>query len=152
MEPKVVTTPPVSADASNRTLDPNSLNPFFSHVRDQQVAIIPSFTLDCGTTLTHAPVAYKTWGALSSDKNNVILVCHAFSGSADAAEWWSPFIGPGRMLDPRRWFIVCCNALGSPYGTASPVTIDPTTKRTYGASFPRVSIRDSVRLHRHVLD
>ncbi|KAJ3351646.1 homoserine O- acetyltransferase [Allomyces javanicus] len=152
MEPGVATTTPAHPDVPTRTLDPNALNPFFSHVRDQHVTIIPSFTLECGATLTRVPVAYKTWGALNADKNNVILVCHAFSGSADAAEWWSPFFGPGRMLDPRRWFIVCCNALGSPYGTASPVTIDPATGTTYGARFPRVSIRDSVRLHRHVLD
>ncbi|KAJ3361987.1 homoserine O- acetyltransferase [Allomyces arbusculus] len=150
--PNVTTTQSAHPAASTSTLDPNALNPFFSHVPDQCVTIIPSLKLECGTTLTHVPVAYKTWGKLNAIKTNVILVCHAFSGSANAAEWWSPFFGPGRMLDPRRWFIVCCNALGSPYGTASPVTIDPTTGRTYGATFPRVSIRDTVRLHRHVLD
>ncbi|KNE64647.1 homoserine O-acetyltransferase [Allomyces macrogynus ATCC 38327] len=147
-EPESDSASAVNVDAA----DPNALNPYIHLVRDQNITTIPSFTLECGETLTHVPVAYKTWGTLNAAKDNAIVVCHALSGSADVADWWGPLLGARRVFDPRRWFIVCCNVLGSPYGSASPVTINPATGTLYGAHFPRVSVRDDVRLHRRVLD
>lgn len=61
-------------------------------------------------------------------------------------------IGPKRAFDPTKFFIICCNVLGSPYGSASPLTINPETGNTYGPEFPLVSIRDDVNLHRLILD
>jgi homoserine O-acetyltransferase/O-succinyltransferase len=54
---------------------------------DQEITIIPSFTLDCGRVLRNAPVAYKTWGCLNDTKDNVMVICHAFTGSADVQDW-----------------------------------------------------------------
>jgi len=54
-------------------------------------------------------------------------------------------MGPGRAFDPTKFFIVCCNVLGSPYGTASPVTLNSETGVTYGPEFPLTTIRDDVR-------
>jgi homoserine O-acetyltransferase/O-succinyltransferase len=42
-------------------------------------------TLDCGRELTGVRVAYETYGVLSPERDNVILVCHALSGDAHAA-------------------------------------------------------------------
>ena len=55
--------------------------------------------------------------------------------------------GPGRAFDVSRFFVVCLNSLGSPYGSASPVTCkdgDPTRDR-YGPEFPLTTIRDDVK-------
>ena len=55
--------------------------------------------------------------------------------------------GSGRAFDVTRFFVVCLNSLGSPYGTASPVTAkdgDPEKER-YGPEFPLTTIRDDVR-------
>jgi len=41
--------------------------------------------------------------------------------------------------------------IGSPYGTVSPLTDDPATGRPYGATFPAVTPRDTVRLHHRLL-
>src|SRR5258705_8057708 len=41
--------------------------------------------LDCGQELHPIRVAYETYGALSPERDNVILVCHALSGDAHAA-------------------------------------------------------------------
>ena len=41
--------------------------------------------LDCGRELHAVRVAYETYGALSPQRDNVILVCHALSGDAHAA-------------------------------------------------------------------
>lgn len=75
-----------------------------------------------------------------------MVICHALTGSADVWDWWGPLVGPGRAFDMGKFFIVCCNSLGSPYGSASPCTQDPTTGRIYGPEFPLTTIRDDVKL------
>ena len=54
-------------------------------------------------------------------------------------------MGRGKAFDPNRFFIFCANVMGSPYGTASPMTIDPDTGKPYGPEFPGTTIRDDVR-------
>ncbi|KAG0203881.1 homoserine O- acetyltransferase [Mortierella sp. GBA30] len=127
-------------------------NPFSKLVPSQAIAIIPEFTLDSGHVLHQVPVAYRTWGTLNEAGDNVMIICHALSGSADVEDWWGPLMGPGRAFDPTKFFIICCNVLGSPYGTASPVTLNPETNVTYGPEFPLATIRDDVRLHKLILD
>lgn len=61
-------------------------------------------------------------------------------------------MGIGKAFDPSRFFIFCANVLGSPYGTASPITVNPQTGLKYGPEFPPTTIRDDVRLHKLVLD
>ncbi|KAI0206528.1 homoserine O-acetyltransferase [Astrocystis sublimbata] len=130
-------------------------NTFASLIPDQQIAIIPSFTLESGVTLHNVPLAYTTRGKLSPNADNIMIICHALTGSADVSDWWGPLIGgPGRAFDTSRFFVVCMNSLGSPYGTASPVTAkdgDPE-KGTYGPEFPLTTIRDDVNLHKMLLD
>ncbi|KAI3341899.1 homoserine O-acetyltransferase [Ustulina deusta] len=130
-------------------------NPFASLIPDQQIAVIPSFTLESGVTLHNLPLAYTTRGKLSANADNVMVICHALTGSADVSDWWGPLIGgPGRVFDTSRFFVVCMNSLGSPYGTASPVTAkdgDPE-KGNYGPEFPLTTIRDDVNLHKLLLD
>ncbi|KAJ7230155.1 Alpha/Beta hydrolase protein [Mycena pura] len=117
----------------------------------QHIHVVPSFTLECGTQLKEAPVAYKTWGCLNKTRDNVMVICHALTGSADVEDWWGPLMGRNKTFDPSRFFIFCGNTLGSPYGTASPITANPDTGRPYGPTFPPTTIRDDVNLHQHVL-
>ncbi|KAK5660531.1 hypothetical protein OQA88_13080 [Cercophora sp. LCS_1] len=130
-------------------------NPFAALIPDQQIAIIPSFTLESGVTLRNVPVAFTTRGQLNPEGDNAMVICHALTGSADVADWWGPLLGgPGRAFDTSRFFVVCMNSLGSPYGTASPVTAkdgDVSLGR-YGPEFPLTTIRDDVQLHRLLLD
>lgn len=121
-------------------------------VDSQRIFRVDSFTLESGVELNDVPVAYKTWGTLNESKDNVMVICHAFTGSADVEDWWGPLMGIGKAFDSTRWFIFCANVLGSPYGTASPVTINPQTGTHYGPDFPATTIRDDVRLHKLVLD
>ena len=119
---------------------------------DQTIHYIPSFTLECGRLLKNVPVAYKSWGHLNPSKDNVMIICHAFTGSADVKDWWGPLMGRNKAFDPFRFFIFCANVLGSPYGSASPLTLNPSTQKPYGPEFPRTTIRDDVRIHKLVLD
>ncbi|KAJ2490504.1 homoserine O- acetyltransferase [Coemansia sp. RSA 2050] len=136
----------------NATAQQGPANPFLRLVQGQKIMIFPSFKLESGDVLRDAPVAYKTWGTLNSQGNNCMVICHALTGSSDVADWWGPLLGSGRAFDTSRFFVVCCNVLGSPYGTASPLTTNPATGAPYGPEFPLTSIRDDVRLHRLVLD
>lgn len=109
---------------------------------------MPSFTLESGYRLRNVPVAYTTKGNLNAERNNALVICHALSGSADAADWWGPLIGgEGKAFDATRFYLVCLNSLGSPYGTGSPVTyVDgEEEKGRYGPDFPLTTVRDDVR-------
>jgi homoserine O-acetyltransferase/O-succinyltransferase len=129
------------------------------------------FPLSCGSTLTHAAVAYETYGSLNARKDNAILLFHALSGSQHAAGfitsktdtgdrwtedcqrgWWDLFIGPGKVLDTDKYFILCANYLGGCYGSTGPASIDPTTGKPYGATFPAISTHDVVRSQLKLLD
>jgi homoserine O-acetyltransferase len=103
------------------------------------------FELESGTRLPRIQTAFRTWGSLSPEGDNAVVVCHAFTGSADVDRWWTGMLGPGRALDPDRDFVVCANILGSCYGTTGPASIDPSTGRPYLGSFPAITLRDMVR-------
>ena len=130
------------------TTSAQSDSPFASLIPDQRIAIVSSFTLESGVVLQNAPVAYSTRGKLSPAGDNALVICHAISGSADVSDWWGPLMGrSGRAFDVSRFFVVCMNSLGSPYGSASPVTRingDPSLER-YGPEFPLTTIRDDVK-------
>ncbi|THH26732.1 hypothetical protein EUX98_g7454 [Antrodiella citrinella] len=114
----------------------------FASLLEQEVYTVPSFTLDSGRIIRDVPVAYKTWGKLNETKDNIMIICHAFTGSADVEDWWGPLMGRGKAFDANRYFIFCGNVMGSPYGSASPVTINPDTGKPYGPEFPATTIRD----------
>jgi homoserine O-acetyltransferase len=115
------------------------------------IASIERLTLESGYTCREVPVAYRTWGTLDADGHNVIVVCHALTGSPDADEWWGGLIGPGKALDTNQYFVVCPNVIGSPYGTLSPLTRNPATGQLFGTDFPVTTVRDTVNLHRGLL-
>ncbi|XAO21899.1 homoserine O-acetyltransferase [Cryptococcus bacillisporus CA1280] len=125
-------------------------NPYASLI-SQQIAIIPSFTLESGVTLNNVPVAYKTWGKLNKKADNCLVICHALTGSADVEDWWGPLLGLNKAFDPTRFFIFCANVIGSPYGTISSVTTNPETGKPFGPEMPGSSVKDDVRLHYIVL-
>ncbi len=127
-------------------------NPFSKLVTGQTIVEIPRFELECGEVITKVPVAYKTWGKLNNEGTNCMIITHALTGSADVSDWWGPLLGKGKAFDPSKFFIICLNSLGSPYGSASPVTTDWEYGGRYGPEFPLCTIRDDVRIHKLVLD
>lgn len=114
--------------------------------------VIPEFELECGAVLRQVPVGYSTWGALNEARDNAVVVGHSLTSTTDAADWWRGCVGPGAALDTDRYFVVCLNVIGSPYGSVSPVTTNPDTGRPYGPDLPQATVRDTVALHKLVLD
>jgi homoserine O-acetyltransferase/O-succinyltransferase len=110
------------------------------------------FTLESGAVLPDLVVAYRHDG-VPIGEGRQILVVHALTGSADAAgDWWAPLIGPGQILDTEKFGVICMNLLGSRYGTTGPISRNAATGKTYGRSFPRVTVRDQARAQWRLLD
>jgi homoserine O-acetyltransferase len=112
-----------------------------------------------GGVLEHPVVAYETWGRLNAARDNTIVIftglsptAHVASSPADPKSgWWESMLGDGKPIDTRRFFVVCINSLGSPFGSSSPASIDPRTGRPYGISFPEVAVEDIARAGREAL-
>ena len=101
--------------------------------------------LESGVILPKVDIAYNTFGELNAEKSNVVWICHAFSANSDPTEWWPGMVGDGLFLDPKKYFIVCANMLGSCYGTTGPLSINPETGKKYYGTFPTVTVRDMVQ-------
>ncbi len=120
------------------------------------------FQLESGKCLPQITMAYETYGQLNVNKDNVILLCHGLTATAHAAGkspepgyldgWWDMAIGPGKVLDTNRWFIICISALGGFGGSTGPASINPETDTPYGLSFPVITIGDMVNSMKQLTD
>ncbi len=119
--------------------------------RTRYLELPEGLELECGVRLRPVRVAYRTWGHLAPGDDSAVLVCHPLTMSADVERWWPGMMGPGRALDPERELVVCVAALGSCHGTTGPTSPAPGGGR-WGAAFPRVSVRDQVRLQALLLE
>jgi homoserine O-acetyltransferase/O-succinyltransferase len=111
------------------------------------------FEMRRGGALQGVEIAYETWGDLGFCYDNAILIFTGLSPSAHAASstddatpgWWEDMIGPGRPIDTRRYFVICVNSLGSPFGSTSPASINPATGKPYRLTFPVLTVEDIAR-------
>jgi homoserine O-acetyltransferase len=119
----------------------------------REFAGIGAFTFESGEHLPHVRIAFETWGTLSDDRDNAVLVLHALTGDSHVigaagpghptAGWWEGVVGPGKAVDTDRWFVVAPNMLGGCQGTTGPASLAPDGSE-WGARFPFTSIRDQV--------
>ena len=123
-----------------------------THEADFTFAADEPFALDGGGALRHGSLRFAWYGAMNRSRDNVILVCHALSGSARVGDWWPDLLGPGRPFDTSRYCVLGINVLGSCYGSTGPTSLNLATGRPYGGDFPVVSIRDMVRAQAMLLD
>lgn len=93
--------------------------------------------LQCGLTLPDAKLAYKTYGTLNNDKNNVIVYPTWYSGFHLDNEW---LIGTDKALDPTKYFIIVPCALGNGQSSSPSNTPEPYNQRR----FPNISLYDNV--------
>jgi len=104
------------------------------------------FTFESGESISNLEIVYHTssrdWQ--KNDSRKVIWICHALTGNSDPEEWWSDLVGKGRLIDTEKYFVICVNMLGSPYGTTSPASINPNSGTPYFFDYPTFTIRDIV--------
>lgn len=103
-----------------------------------------SFPLEAGATLPGFRLGYTTFGTLADNRSNVIWVCHALTGNPDPTDWWNGMVGPGKFYDPKHWFVICANVIGSCYGSTGPLSNNPETGEPFYHDFPTITIRDMV--------
>ncbi|PLX93392.1 MAG: homoserine O-acetyltransferase [Desulfuromonas sp.] len=131
-------------------------------VTTQYVDFDVELQLESGRLLGPLTLAYETYGTLSASADNAILVCHAWTGDAHAAGrydpedrkpgWWDGMIGPGKVLDTDRYFVICSNVIGSCQGSTGPASLNPRTGKPYNLSFPVLMVRDMVRAQKLLID
>ena len=131
-------------------------------VTEQSVTFDIDLRLESGRILGPVTQTFETYGTLNADASNAILVAHAWTGSAHLAGkyteddpkpgWWDAIVGPGRLLDTDRYFIICPNVIGSCYGSTGPTSINPKTGKRYNLTFPVITVRDMVRAQALLLD
>ncbi|MBO0777594.1 MAG: homoserine O-acetyltransferase [Ktedonobacteraceae bacterium] len=119
-----------------------------------QTYTFESLPLQRGGQLAPVTIAYETWGTLNAQGDNAILITHALTGNSHAhdpqqpadpkAAWWNLLIGPGRVFDTSRYFVICSNIVGGCYGSTGPSSLEPRTGRPYGMRFPVITISDMV--------
>ncbi len=117
--------------------------------------------LDSGKILSPFQIAYQTYGELNEARSNAVLICHALTGDQHVASdnpvtgkpgWWDVLIGPGKVIDTNRFFVICSNVIGGCLGSTGPATINPETGRPWGLDMPLVTIGDMVRAQVMLVD
>ena len=130
----------------------------FFHLPDDTLP----FKMRSGDLLPEVRLAYEIHGEISPERDNVVLLFHALTGSQHVAGftpsvegvnrwveenqtgWWEGFVGPGLGVDTDRFAVLCVNYLGGCYGTTGPASIDPRTGTRYGPNFPPLHLADIV--------
>jgi homoserine O-acetyltransferase/O-succinyltransferase len=134
-------------------------------VAARRFASLGPLDLELGGRLPDVRLAYETWGQPQHDDRgavtNAVLVLHALTGDAHVAGpagpgqptpgWWDGMVGPGRPLDPERWFVVAANVLGGCQGSTGPSSPAPDG-RPWGGRFPALTIRDQVAAEARLAD
>ncbi|MCI4671477.1 MAG: homoserine O-acetyltransferase [Bacteroidia bacterium] len=104
-----------------------------------------TFILESGDSLPELELVYETFGKLNEQRDNVVWVCHAFTGHPNVMNWWDILFGKGKFFDPKDNFIICVNMPGSCYGSTGPKSLNPQSGRAYYHDFPLLTNRDMVR-------
>jgi homoserine O-acetyltransferase len=116
--------------------------------------------LESGRILEPFEIIYETYGEMNEERDNVVLVCHALSGSHHAAGiyegdrkpgWWDGLIGPGKAIDTDRHFVICSNVIGSCFGSTGPMSPMYPAEYPYRLKFPVVTVKDMTRAQRQLL-
>ncbi len=97
------------------------------------------FKVQSGETIRDARLVWKSHGRLSPARDNVVLYPCSYGAKHEDLEW---LIGPDRILDPTRWFIVIPNMFSNGVSSGAAETPD----------YPKlVTSWDSVHAQRRLL-
>ena len=93
--------------------------------------------LESGEKIRDFSLSYVTHGTLNADKSNAILLVTAIGGNHHRLDH---LIGPGRALDPQKYFIISTDAI------ANGLTTSPSNSKLQPRmQFPRFTMRDMVQ-------
>jgi len=110
---------------------------------EQRMASLGDFPLENGQSIRDCRVGYRTFGKLNASKSNAVLVTPWTMGRSRDL---SGQIGPGKLLDSSRYYIVAVDALGN--GVSSSPS---NSSQQPGKDFPTFSVRDIVETQHRLL-
>src|SRR5499433_4057196 len=99
--------------------------------------------LESGEVIKDFSISYVTHGTLNANKSNAILMVTAISGNHHRLDF---MIGPGKALDPDKYFIICTDAIGNGLTTSPSTSVAQPRMR-----FPHFQIRDMVASQHRLL-
>jgi homoserine O-acetyltransferase len=97
-----------------------------------------------GTVLPDARLAYKTYGALSAGRDNVIVLPTFYTGTHERNEGYLKTVP---ALDPERYFIVSINLFGNGVSSSPSNTPPPFD----GPRFPHITLFDNIACQHRLL-
>ena len=135
---------------------------------EKKVFSLPSYTTFGGKTIKNVKVGYETYGKLNAAGDNAIFIAHFYSGNSHAAGkykagdaapgYWDVIIGAGKPIDTDKFFVISADTLSNlntkdpMVTTTGPSSINADTGKPYGMSFPVIAMRDSVVVHKALVD
>src|SRR5437773_11279595 len=101
-----------------------------------QAYALGDFKLESGEVIKDFSISYVTHGTLNASKSNALLMVTAIGGKHHRIDY---LIGPGRALDPAKYYIIATDAIGNG------LTTSPSNSKSQAKmQFPRFNIRDMV--------
>lgn len=129
---------------------------------------MPAYTTVGGATIKDVKIGWEAAGTLNADKSNAILITHFFSGTSHAfgkyaasdaaAGYWDYLVGPGKVIDTDKYYVISSDTLvnlnvkAPNVVTTGPASINPDTGKPYGMSFPVLAMRDFVNVQKALID
>jgi homoserine O-acetyltransferase len=111
--------------------------------QEQRFARLGDFRLESGEVIRDCRTGYRTFGALNKDRSNVVLATTWASGTT---EQLAGIVGPGRLIDSTRYYVVAVDAL------ANGVSSSPSNSRLQPRMrFLRFTLRDTINTQHQLL-
>lgn len=104
---------------------------------EHKVFELGSFQFESGTVLPDTKLSYVTHGALNADKSNAVLLPSAYGGDHHGYDY---LIGPGKALDPEKYFIIATDMFSNGLSSSPSNTPAPFD----GPRFPAIAVRDNI--------
>lgn len=116
---------------------------YVSSAQEQQFAALGDFKLESGETIRDCIIGYRTFGKLSAEKSNAVLITTWAGGTTEQLK---SSIAPGGLIDPTKYFVIAVDALGNG------VSPSPSNSKSQPRmKFPRFTLRDTVNTQHKVL-
>ncbi|EWY39578.1 homoserine O-acetyltransferase [Skermanella stibiiresistens SB22] len=121
-----------------------------------------------GQSIKEVRLGWECHGTLNAARDNAIVVFHHLHGHSHfagkyrstekRAGYWDGLIGPGKVIDTDRFFVLSMdslcnvNAYHPDVVTTGPASINPDTGKPYGPTFPIITYHDMVDTQVALLD
>jgi len=113
-------------------------------MKDYETFDLGDVKLLSGKNLKSAKITYKTYGTLSKNSDNVIILPTFYTGTHKRNEG---FFGSGRAIDPYKYFIISINMFGNGLSSSPSNSSSPQD----GPRFPDITLWDNINCQHKLL-